>query len=255
MVKIAIQGINGRMGHVLVETISAREDCTVVAGIDVTPAPGAPWPMFSSVAELAGLAEQPDVLIDFSNAEAAVAAVEYSAKTGLACVICTTGLNDADKAALQKAAEKTAVFFSANMSLGINLLIQLAKRAQQALPGFDIEIVEKHHHHKLDAPSGTALMLADAINEQGGGQYTYVYDRHAVRKARDKHELGIHAVRGGSIVGQHEVIFAGLDEVITLEHTAYSRDIFANGAVAAALYLAAGHAPGLYDMQTMMEDV
>lgn len=248
MIKIAIQGINGRMGQVLVEMISQHDDCRVVAGIDMNSSDSEP-PVYSDIALLEGAA---DVLIDFSLPDATDKALDYCAQKGLPCVICTTGLSATTLDKLKTAAEKTAVFHSANMSLGINLLSRLVRQAQALLKGFDIEIVEKHHRNKLDAPSGTALMLADAVNEQAGGRYEYIYERESLRQKRSDNELGISAVRGGSIVGEHDVIFAGPDEVVTLSHTAYSRNVFASGAVAAAVFLA-DKGPGLYSMQDLME--
>ena len=253
MTDIVIQGICGRMGRVLVEMINAREDCRVVAGIDTAACEGLPCPVYPLASGLAALPKQPDVVIDFSRPEATGRLLDYCAASGLPCVICTTGLDDALRQRMNETAQKTAVFFSANMSLGVNLLARLVKQAQSVLAGFDIEIVEKHHHNKVDAPSGTALMLADAANEAAGGRDQYVYSRHDVRQKRGPDELGLHAVRGGSIVGEHEVIFAGQDEVVSLSHRAYSRDIFAAGAVAAALYLA-GKQPGLYNMNDMLEE-
>lgn len=252
MTNIVLQGICGRMGRVLIDMIGQRQDCRVVAGVDNAACEGMPCPVVDAPEGLAALAQKPDVVIDFSLPQATDKLLDYCAANGLPCVICTTGLSDDIKAKMKDASAKTAVFFSGNMSLGINLLSHLVKKAQAVLEGFDIEIVEKHHHTKVDAPSGTALMLADAANEAAGGRYHYVYDRHAVRQQRDPDELGIHSVRGGSIVGEHEVIFAGPDEVVSLSHIAYSRKVFASGAVAAALYLA-GKGPGLYDMDDMLE--
>ncbi|NLW79859.1 MAG: 4-hydroxy-tetrahydrodipicolinate reductase [Ruminococcaceae bacterium] len=252
MVDIAILGINGRMGRQLVDIIDARDDCRVMAGIDATAAPGAPWPMTPTMYGLDVMPKMPDVLIDFSHPTATLDALEYCAERALPCVICTTGLDENAKAQMRQAAESTAVFYSANMSLGINLLNDLIRKAQAMLQGFDVEIIEKHHHHKLDAPSGTALLLADTLNAAAGGKYSYVYDRHDVRRERGPNELGIHAVRGGSIVGEHEVLFIGPDEVVSLSHTAYSRNVFATGAVAAALFMA-GRAPGMYSMTDLME--
>ena len=251
MVNIAIQGANGRMGHVLSGLISAREDCRVVAGIDVSPAADTGFPIHP---QLADVTEDVDVLIDFSLPAATRAALAECGRRGLPCVICTTGLSEEDKSLIAKTAEQTAVFYSANMSLGVNVLTELVRRAATVLPGFDIEIVEKHHHNKLDAPSGTALALADAANAARGGKMEYVYDRHAVKQKRGESELGISAVRGGSIVGEHDVIFAGPDEVLTLSHTAYSRDIFANGAIAAALFIA-GKPTGLYNMTDLVNSL
>lgn len=249
MVNIIIQGICGRMGHTLDELIAGRDDCRIVAGVDKANCGKHDFPIYT---QLSDVKEQADVLIDFSLPAATRAALAECAKRNLPCVICTTGLTVEDKQLITETAGQTAVFYSANMSLGVNVLKELARRAQTLLKGFDIEIVEKHHHNKLDAPSGTALALADAINEQAGGRYHYVYDRHAASAKRDPDELGIHAVRGGSIVGEHDVIFAGPEETVTLSHSAQSRNVFAHGAVAAALFLA-GKQPGMYDMSNLME--
>ncbi len=251
MTNIVIQGVMGRMGTALQKIIAERQDCRIVAGVDAAPGDTLAFPVYR---QLADMREAADVLIDFSLPAATRAALEYAAQHRLPCVICTTGLDAEDKALMQKAAGTSPVFFSANMSLGINLLAELCRRAATALPGFDIEIIEKHHHNKVDAPSGTALLLADAINDAAGGRYHYVYDRHDVRAARQADEIGIASVRGGSIVGEHDVLFAGPDEVLTLSHAAYSRDVFANGAVAAAVFLT-DKAPGMYSMQDMMERV
>ena len=249
MTDILIQGIQGRMGHVLCDLIAQRSDCRVVGGIDRTPAAG-PVPVVSSFDELKVKA---DVLIDFSSPEATRNAIAYCEKVKMPCVICTTGLTAEDNAALQRLSESVPVFKSANMSMGINLLAELAQRAAKVLGlDYDIEIIEKHHHNKVDAPSGTALMLADAICEASPEEYNYVYDRHAVRQMRDPHEIGLHSVRGGSIVGEHEVLFCGPDEVITLSHSAASRSVFANGAINAAVFLA-GKEPGMYSMRELLE--
>lgn len=249
MTDIIIQGIQGRMGHVLVEKISAREDCRVVAGVDQKAAQLGDIPVVANWAELP---VRSGVVIDFSSPAGAVKAAEFCAAHGMACVICSTGLGKEEEAVLEKASEQVPVFRSANMSLGVNVLIELAKRATTLFGGeFDIEIIEKHHHNKLDAPSGTALMIADAINEEAGGRYEYVYDRHAVRQKRGEKELGISAVRGGGIVGEHEVLFCGAEEVVTVNHSAQSRSVFADGAVQAALF-AAKQAPGYYTMTDMI---
>lgn len=249
MVDIIIQGIGGRMGSTLVKLISQRNDCRIVAGIDVMEKTEYPYPVFASLPQCTVDA---DVLIDFSHPAAVLVSLEECALRGLPCVICTTGLTPEIKQEMVKAAEKTAVFFSANMSIGVNLVAELVRKAAAALQGFDIEIVEKHHRNKLDAPSGTALMLADEINAEAGGKYHYQYNRQPLRQKRPDNEIGISAVRGGSIVGEHDVIFAGQDEVVTISHTAYSRDVFASGAIAAALYVA-GKAPGQYDMGGLIQ--
>jgi len=252
MTDIIIQGINGRMGRVLQEMIAARTDCRIVAGVDVAAGNAGDIPVFSSFAQVDVPA---DVLIDFSCPDATRSAVRYCAEKKLPCVICTTGLDDALVADIRQLSSQTAVFRSGNMSMGINLLMELCKKASAVLgEGFDVEIVEKHHHNKVDAPSGTALMLADSINSVNDGKYHYVYDRQSVRAKRDADEIGISSVRGGSIVGEHEVLFCGPDEVITLQHTAYSRNVFANGAIQAALFLAK-QTPGMYDMSAMLAQI
>ena len=239
MTELVIQGIGGRMGHVLCDMIAGREDCRVVAGIDLHAGEQDGIPVVSDPEALAG---RGDVIIDFSSPAAVEKILPYCEAHK------TTGLSDELNLKIVQLSRSVPVFKSANMSMGINLLAELCKRASAILGGgYDVEIVEQHHHNKLDAPSGTALMLADAINEENHGGYHYVYDRASVRAKRDPMEIGISSVRGGSIVGDHEVLFCGPDEVITLKHTAYSRSIFANGAVNAALYLA-GKEPGLYNM-------
>ncbi len=254
MVNIVIQGISGRMGKMLMSIIAGRDDCRVAAGIDCLTDDTLDIPVFDEISGLDALPGKPNVLIDFSLPEAAVPMLRYCAAHALPCVVCTTGLGDEHRHLMREAAEKTAVFYSANMSVGISLLAKLARRAAAALPGFDIEIIEKHHRKKLDAPSGTAMMLAQEINDEMGGRLEYVYNRHDVRQTRGDNELGLHAMRGGSIVGEHEVLFAGADEVVTLTHSAQSRAVFANGAVTAALYLH-NKAPGMYSMQDVLEDV
>lgn len=251
MTRIIIQGINGRMGKVLCELIEQRDDCRVVGGVDVTPQSGA-IPVAASLEELN---VEADVLIDFSSPAATKNALRFCAKHALPCVICTTGLDEEAEKLLTEASARCAVFKSANMSMGINLLAQLAQQAAAALGlDYDIEIIEKHHHNKLDAPSGTALLLADEINKVADQPYEYVYDRHSVRQKRSPREIGLHSVRGGSIVGEHEILFCGPDEVITLSHSAGSRRVFANGAVNAAVFLAY-KGPGLYTMKDLMKEL
>ena len=232
MTDIIIQGIGGRMGHALCEMIANRSDCRVVAGIDQQDGEQNGIPVYDSLDKLDG---KGDVIIDFSAPAAVEKALTYCEAHKLSRIV--------------------PVFKSANMSIGINLLSELCKRASAILGAdYDVEIVEQHHHNKLDAPSGTALMLADAINEENNGAYHYVYDRSSVRQKRDPKEIGISSVRGGSIVGDHEVLFCGPDEVITLKHTAYSRSVFANGAINAAVYLAKKE-PGLYNMGNMIAEL
>ncbi len=250
MTKIVICGANGKMGHTVANCINEREDCTVMGGIDAYTAQYADFPIVETPNMLA---EVPDVIIDFSNPSSLDALLEYALLNNVALVLATTGYSDAQIAAIQNAAEQIPVFFTFNMSLGINLLVELAKKATSILGGqFDIEIVEKHHNQKIDAPSGTAIMIANAINETLDNEYHYVYDRHARRMKRDAKEIGMHAIRGGTIVGEHDIIFAGNDEVITLSHSAASKTVFAVGAVNAAVYLC-GKPAGLYDMKQLVQ--
>ena len=248
MTDIVIQGIYGRMGRALIEKIAARQDCRVVAGVDREAGKVGDIPVYAGFEGLPKV----DAIIDFSSPAGAVAAVQYGAVQGVPCVICSTGLSAEDETVLEDASAKTPIFRSANMSLGVNVLIELARQATRVLSGeFDIEIVEKHHHNKLDAPSGTALMIADAINAEAGNSYEYVYDRSQVRQKRGAKELGISSVRGGGIVGEHDVLFCGPEEVLTLSHSAGSRGVFADGAVQAALYVA-GREPGYYTMTDLL---
>ena len=245
MVRVIMHGCNGRMGQVITEMIAKEAEMEIVAGVDLSDHIQNSYPVFKSMKDCN---VEADVVIDFANAKAVDGLLDVCVERNLPCVLCTTGLSEEQLAHVKEASGKVAILRSANMSMGINVLSELCKRASAILgANYDIEIVEQHHHNKLDAPSGTALMLADAINEENDGAYHYVYDRSSVRQKRDPKEIGISAVRGGSIVGDHEVLFCGPDEVITLRHTAYSRSIFANGAVNAAVYLAKKE-PGLYDM-------
>lgn len=250
MVRILLAGALGKMGRVVSQCVSEREDCQISAGIDIAKsAEGLPFPLYRSIGEcpLEG-----DVIVDFSHPSLLGEILRFAREKKVPAVICTTGLSPEQVSEIRESAKEVPIFFSANMSLGINLLSALAQKAAQVLGGqFDIEILEKHHNQKVDAPSGTALMLADAINEVADGRYEYVYDRHSVRRKRGKEELGIHSVRGGTIVGEHEVIFAGRDEVLTLSHSAASKEVFAVGAVNAAVFLA-GQKPGLYDMASLL---
>lgn len=249
MTGIAICGANGKMGKTVYNCISAREDCKVIAGIDINTEQYADFPIIDSPSKLP---EKPDVIIDYSNPASLDGLLEYCLSTGTPIVLATTGYSDEQINKIKSAAEQIPVFFTFNMSLGINLLVQLAKKAASVLGDqFDIEIVEKHHNQKIDAPSGTAIMLANAINETLDNKYHYVYDRHSQRKKRDKNEIGMHAIRGGTIVGEHDVIFAGHDEVITLSHSAASKSVFAEGSINAAIYLSDKSA-GLYDMSSLV---
>lgn len=249
MTRIAICGANGKMGKTIYNCISAREDCKVIAGIDINTEQYADFPIIDSPSKLP---EKPDVIIDYSNPASLDGLLEYCLSTGTPIVLAATGYSDEQINKIKSAAEQIPVFFTFNMSLGINLLVQLAKKAASVLGDqFDIEIVEKHHNQKIDAPSGTAIMLANAVNETLNNKYHYVYDRHSQRKKRDKNEIGMHAIRGGTIVGEHDVIFAGHDEVITLSHSAASKSVFAEGSINAAIYLSDKPA-GLYDMSSLV---
>lgn len=249
MINMIMHGCGGKMGRVVAEIVSSDEACQIVAGID----PGMPqadFPVFPTPAECNIDA---DVIIDFSTATAVPALLEFSKDRNIPVVVCTTALSDETMELLNETAQHVAVLKSANMSIGVNLLLELVQKASQILydANFDIEIVEKHHNQKIDAPSGTAMALADAINEAMEEQFHYVYDRSQTREKRDRKEIGIHAVRGGNIVGDHDVIFAGRDEVIELSHHATSREVFAVGAVKAAKYLASQGA-GLYTMKNVL---
>lgn len=249
MTKIVISGANGKMGKVIARSVAERTDCEVVAGIDLYTAGVHEFPVVATPAEYQGEA---DVLIDFSNPALLDSLLDYAKERKLPIVIATTGYSQDQIAKIKETAAEIPVFFSFNMSLGVNLLVNLAKKATELLGGqFDIEIIEKHHNQKIDAPSGTALMIADGINEVLDGKMRYEYDRHAKREKRTKNEIGIHAVRGGTIVGEHEVIFAGHDEVLSISHQAMSKEIFAVGSINAAVFLAK-QAPGLYDMSKML---
>ena len=246
MVRAIMHGCNGAMGQVISGIAAKDEEISIVVGIDMRTEQKNDYPVFASLNECK---VEADVVIDFSNAAAVDELLDWCAEKKMPVVLCTTGLSEVQLAKVEETAEKTAVLRSANMSLGINMLLKLLKEAAQILApaGFDIEILEKHHNQKVDAPSGTAIALADSINEAMGNTYHYKYDRSAIREKRDAKEIGIQAIRGGTIVGEHDVIFAGQDEVITFNHTAYSKAIFAKGAVQAAKFLA-GKPEGRYDM-------
>ncbi|MFR5993511.1 MAG: 4-hydroxy-tetrahydrodipicolinate reductase [Mediterraneibacter faecis] len=251
MVKILMHGCNGKMGRMITEIVKNEEDAVIAAGVDKFTGIPNDYPVFEKITQCD---VDVDVVIDFSNAGAVDELLDYCVKKSLPVVLCTTGLSDEQLKKVDECSEKIAVLKSANMSMGINLLLKLLKDAAKVLApaGYDIELVEKHHNQKLDAPSGTALALADSINEAMGNEYEYVYDRSQVRKKRDAKEIGISAVRAGTIVGEHEVIFAGTDEVIEFKHTAYSRSVFAKGAVEAGKFLA-GQPAGMYDMGDVIQ--
>lgn len=251
MTKIIMHGCNGVMGQMICNLIAADEEVEVVAGVDINDKVENAFPVFSSIDTCD---VEADAVIDFSHISCVDALLDWCGEKGMPVVLCTTGLNETQLAKVNEVAKKTAVLKSANMSLGINMLLKILKEATAVLApaGFDIEIVEKHHRRKLDAPSGTALALADSINEELNNEYEYVYDRSSRREQRPKKEIGLSAVRGGTIVGDHDVIFAGEDEVITFSHTAYSRAVFGKGAIQAAKFLK-GKAAGLYDMSHVID--
>ena len=246
MTRAIMNGCNGKMGQCITGICAQDPDIEIVAGIDTYDGIKNDYPVFKSLADCD---VEADVIIDFSNAKAVDALIDHCVEKQIPVVLCTTGLSEEQLDKVEKAYEKVAILKSANMSLGINTLMELLKKAATvfAPAGFDIEIVEKHHNQKLDAPSGTAITLADSMNEALDEAYTYKYDTSQERQKRDPDEIGISAVRGGNIVGEHEVIFAGQDEVIEFKHTAYSKAVFAKGAVEAAKFLH-GKGAGHYDM-------
>ena len=241
-----MHGCNGKMGQVITGLCKEDADVEIVAGIDVVDNRDNGYPVFT---DIDACDVEADAIIDFAAAAAVDKLLDYSKAKKIPVVLCTTGLTPNQINKVAETSKDVAILKSANMSLGINTIMKLLKEAANvfAPAGFDIEIVEKHHNQKVDAPSGTALALADSINEARNNEYEYVYDRSQVRKKREKKELGISAVRGGTIVGEHEVIFAGVDEVIEIKHTAYSKSVFAKGAIEAAKFLA-GKPSGMYDM-------
>ncbi|MGM9636825.1 MAG: 4-hydroxy-tetrahydrodipicolinate reductase [Eubacteriales bacterium] len=251
MIKILFCGACGRMGRATYELTKGNDKYSFLCGVDVAPASDLPYPIYTSIGDCP---ETPDVIVDFSHHTALPAILDYAVAHKVPAVICTTGHTEEETALMKTASEKIPVFFSRNMSVGINLLIELSKKAAALLgEDFNIEIVEAHHNQKLDAPSGTALMIADEIRDTVDFDAEYVYDRHSVRKKRDPKEIGIHSIRAGSIVGEHSVIFGGPNEVITLSHSALSRSVFANGALRAAEFVI-GKPAGMYDMSDVIRN-
>ena len=250
MTNIILSGALGRMGRAVTAAALERGDITVVAGID--PMGGeADYPLYASPEEIPADCKA-DAMIDFSHHTALPALLEFAIARGLPTVVATTGHDEAELAAMKEAAKRIPVFYSRNMSLGINLLIELCRRAASTLgTGFDVEIIERHHNQKLDAPSGTALMLAEAVRDGLTYEPNYVFDRHAVRQKRDPHEIGFSAVRGGTIVGEHEVLFAGHEECLSLIHRAQSKEVFVAGALSAALFMKA-QPTGLYSIKELL---
>ena len=250
MTRIIMHGCNGKMGQMITNLLEGDENAQIVAGVDPFDDGHNKYPVFPSIDSCVVKA---DVIIDFTSAKAVDKLLEFSAKNQVPVVVCTTGLSDEQIASINEASKSVAILRSANMSLGINTLFKLLQDAAKvfASAGFDIEIVERHHNQKLDAPSGTALALADSMKEVLDDDYFYRYDRSQLRQKRDPKEIGISAVRGGTIVGEHEVIFAGEDEVIEFKHTAHSKAVFAKGAIEAAKFLA-GKPAGMYDMSDVI---
>ena len=250
MTKIIMTGCSGKMGASILSAAALREDCEITAGVDLVKPADDSFIYAKSFEELDCDA---DVIVDFSNPAVLDSLLDYAVAKKLPAVICTTGFNEEQKQKIRDAAKEIPIFYSGNMSLGINLIIELAKKAAAVFgDGFDVEIIEQHHNQKLDAPSGTALMIADAIASVKPDS-EYVYDRHSYRKKRDKNEIGIHSVRGGTIVGEHEVIFAGQDEILTISHSARSKTVFAVGALNAAVFLK-GKSAGMYDMSDLLAE-
>lgn len=251
MTNVIMHGCNGKMGKMIAGLVAEDSDIQLVAGVDAFDEGKNPFPVFSDISECDIKA---DVIIDFSVASAVDGLLDHCVREQVPCVLCTTGLSKEQLTKVEEASKKVAVLKSANMSMGINMLLKLLKEATEILApaGFDVEIVEKHHRLKVDAPSGTALALGDAVNEVLNDEYQYVYDRSTRREKRPKKEIGYSAVRGGTIVGEHDVIFAGEDEVITFSHAAYSKAVFAKGAIQAAKFLS-GKPAGLYNMSHVVE--
>ncbi len=246
MLKVALSGCNGRMGRVITDICSKKENMKIIAGFDLNAVKLSDFPVYADPFEFAGKA---DVIIDFSNAALTEHLLDYCIKANTPVVICTTGQSPAQIAQIGAAATRIPVFRSGNMSVGINLILELLRKCASVLgDGYDVEIIEKHHNQKLDAPSGTAIMLAEAVSSALPYEAGYVYDRHERLEKRPAHEIGIHAVRGGTIVGEHSVLFCGRDEIIEIKHSALSREVFAVGAVDAAAFLAGQTEPGMYDM-------
>ncbi|WP_411676785.1 4-hydroxy-tetrahydrodipicolinate reductase [Caproicibacter sp.] len=252
MIKMILSGCSGTMGKVIAHCTAERNDIEIVAGIDLHTGTDHSFPVYPSPEQVDRAA---DVLVDFSNPALLNPLLEFGKKTKLPVVLCTTGYDKSQVEALKEASGEIPIFYSRNMSMGINLLIELAKKAERVLGsgGFDVEIVEAHHNQKLDAPSGTALMIADSIAEASGEQMHYLYDRHSQRKKRSAREIGIHSIRGGTIVGEHRVLFAGPHEVLTISHSAQSKEIFAHGAINAAVFLARKE-KGLYSMADLIQE-
>ena len=250
MNSILLSGCNGKMGKFIANCVKQRDDCEIIAGIDISNKSNEHFEVFESIKKFK---KKADVIIDFSHPSSLEKLLEYAVSTNTPAVVATTGLSKEQIENIEEISKKVPIFFSANMSLGVNLVRELAEKATKVLgSSFDIEIVEAHHNQKIDAPSGTALMLANSISEQLLTPPVYEFDRHSKRVKREKNEIGIHAVRGGTIVGEHEIIFAGHDEIIKISHSAMSKEIFATGSINAALFIC-GKPAGLYSMSDLID--
>jgi len=250
MINILLSGCNGKMGQVVTTLVSEYENVSIVAGVDLNSSIKNTYVVYDNVSKVK---ESVDVIIDFSHPSAFTSITDFSIKKNIPIVMATTGLSSTQKNALEKMSKKTPVFFSANMSIGINLIMSLCQTAAKFLDSaFDIEIIEKHHNQKVDAPSGTALAIADKINDTLDNNKEYIYNRQPYRKKREKKEIGIHAVRGGSITGEHTVLFAGQNEIIEIKHEALSKDIFARGAIKAAIFMK-NKPKGFYNMESIIK--
>ncbi len=256
MLKVIMNGCNGVMGQVIVNLIKNDNNIEIVAGVDIEQTTTYTFPVYASIKDCLVCHTKADVIIDFSTAQAVPKILEYSREHKIPAVICTTGIPEEIIQDIKETSKQVPIFFSANMSIGVNLLINLAKKATEILAdsNFDIEIIEKHHNKKIDAPSGTAISMANAINEVLNNEYTYKYDRSKDYTKREKKEIGIHSVRGGTIVGEHEIIFAGKDEIIELTHISMSKEIFAVGAIKACKYLV-NKSAGLYNMGDLVSEL
>ncbi len=252
MLKIIISGCNGYMGRTVARIADSDDAIEVAAGFDINTEKPGNFPVYADPMEFGGHA---DAIIDFSNPAALSNLLSYAERKKTPVILCTTGYDDAQLELIRKTSENIPVFKTGNLSVGINLMMDLIRKTCAFLgAGFDVEIVERHHRRKVDAPSGTALMLADAARTSLPCDSEYVYERQSVRKPRADNEIGISSLRGGTIVGEHSIVFAGLDEVLEIKHTAYSRDVFASGAVKAAKFMATVTKPGMYDMQALLKD-
>lgn len=251
MRRIMLRGCNGRMGRCVSELCASRSDMVIAAGVDIDTTKRFNYPVYSNPIEYTGSA---DVAVDFSSPQQLDSLLDYCLRRKLPLVLATTGLSAGQIALIEKAAGEIPIFRSANMSLGISLLSELIARAAMVLgEDFNIEIVERHHNQKLDAPSGTAYMLLHSLEEALPYSPEPVFDRHSRSEKRPPHEIGMHAIRGGSIVGDHDVIFAGPGEYLTLSHSAVSREVFASGALRAAQFISSGLSPGMYDMKDILK--